>query len=69
MKYLLLALLTSCGGDYVLSGNATITHKVELDLDAIEGYCNTAYPDDEEAYQKCVQELTQAFIKSLENIK
>jgi hypothetical protein len=65
MKYLLiLAMLTGCG--VKLSGDVTVTHKIDLAADWFKQYCAELYPENELAQAKCVNEMMITFIKSLE---
>jgi hypothetical protein len=68
MKYLLLLILTACGGDYVLKGNPTVTHRIEIDFKFIDNYCMELYPTDEEARLQCVEDLIASFLKAMGDI-
>lgn len=65
MKYLLLILLSSCGA-LELSGNVTITHKVDVMTDYFIAYCEDLYPNNKELQKECVDEEIINFIRLLE---
>jgi hypothetical protein len=67
MKYaLMLLMLAACGdSSYVVSGNVTVTHKIDLAVEWFETYCAEMYPEDEEGRDYCIETLTMDFIKTL----
>ena len=69
MKYLLLLALSACGGDYVVSGNVTVTHQIDLASESFLTYCQDEFPNDTVKQEECVAELTANFIKAFGDIQ
>jgi hypothetical protein len=68
-KLLLFGLLTACAelrhtGDV----EATVHHKVSLDMEFIEEYCNLEHPDSETLYEECVAEQVDFFMEFIQKV-
>jgi hypothetical protein len=69
MKQLLsLLLLSACGGDYIASGNITVTHKIEISSEQFEAYCEDLYPNNKTAQVTCVNDLVSGFLDSFKGL-
>ena len=68
MKYLLLLSLVACGGEYTVTGNVTVTHKIDLAIDSFTAYCEEEHPNDAVKQEECIAELTANFIKTIGGI-
>jgi hypothetical protein len=66
MKYLLLLLmLGACGGDYIVSGEVTVTHKVDLASEWFIAYCKDLHPTSEALQNECVTDLMADFLDAM----
>lgn len=73
MKYILLALLTGCGidlsGTQTVTGEVTVTYKIDLMTKYFEVYCKDLFPDSEQLQTECVSKEVVKFIKLIEGEK
>ncbi len=66
MKRLALLLaLSACGGDYIVSGEVTVTHKVALASEWFIAYCKDLHPIDEAKQNECVTNLMADFLDAM----
>lgn len=69
MKHLALLLaLSACGGDYIVSGNVTVTHKVDLASDWFIAYCKDLHPSSEALQNECVADLMADFLDAMSGV-
>lgn len=66
MKCLALLLtLSACGGGYNVSGEVTVTHKVDLASEWFIAYCKDLHPIDEVKQNECVTNLMADFLDAM----
>jgi hypothetical protein len=71
MKYALLLLaLVACGSDNTLevSGEVTVTHRIELAIEYFDEYCKLKYPNSEIEKADCVNDNLMKFMELLAKI-
>ena len=68
-KIILLGLLAGCGLEIRHSGDATVHHKIEIDINFIEELCKGEYPDSQELYQQCVADELKKLMDLIESLE
>lgn len=68
MKYLLLLSLIGCSIKGNVSGDVTVHHRIDINMDQLKQYCDSKFPDSETLARECLAEEAKRMIDFIEGL-